>query len=227
MHWHHRDHGRASLVKRKEPHWTIQVATIGDKCSITKLDIPINQSGDTWNVDKGAIEAVLGMWFAQLHQDGLSADWIPYKKENLWLLASGVDDSEYEVWQALVEFLDVRQPQLIPVSDVTEAREQHRRVFDTAPSSATSVRTVRRSVTSETDLFEMCGQYLIMSFFSQNAALIKKRSGCLSLKNPIEDLEHLVLIQDPLFEDINDCLSQTSIFLTNSDSSSFAFCVLC
>ena len=102
-----------------------------------------------------------------------------------------------------------------------------RRVFDTAPSSATSVRSVRRAMTSETDMFEMCGQYMIMSFFSQNAALIKNRSACLSLKNPINDLGHLVLIQDPLFEDIKDCLSQTSIFPTNSDSSSFAFCVLC
>jgi len=78
-------------------------------------------------------------------------------------------------------------------------------------------------MTSETDMFEMCGQYMIMSFFSQNAALIKNRSACLSLKNPINDLGHLVLIQDPLFEDMKDCLSQTSIFPTNSDSSSFAF----
>lgn len=215
-------------VTRKNPRWTIEVATIGDKCSMTKLEIPIKKSGETWNVDKGAIEAVLGMWFAQLHQDGLSRDWIPYKEEKLWLLPSA-DDNEYEVWQALLEFLDIRQPQLIPVGNAVEACEQHhidiRRVFDAAPFGDCPIRTVRRAMTIETDMFEMCGQYLVMSFFAQNAALIKKRTAALSLKSPIDDLGHLVLIHDPLFEDLRDCLSQTAIFPVEA-MGSFAFCVL-
>jgi hypothetical protein len=81
-------------------------------------------------------------------------------------------------------------------------------------------------MTSETNMFEMCGQYLMMSFFSQNAAIIKKRRAAPSLKEPIDDLGHLVLIQDPLFENIKACLSHTSIFPMNTDTSSFVFCVL-
>jgi hypothetical protein len=214
----------------KVPSWTIEVVTVGDKSKMAKLDIRIERTEDAWIVDIDAIEAVLGMWLAQLSQDGLSRDWIPCKEDNLWLLLSA-NEVDYEIWQVLLDFLVIGQPQLKSVGDIAEACEQNhidiRRVFHTVPPSGTPDRIMRRAMTTETDRFEMCGQFLIMSFFSQNAALFKKRCTTPSLKNIIGSSGSTVLITDPLFEEIRDCLSQTSIFPKSEDANFFAFCILC
>jgi len=218
-------------VIRKTPRWTIDVATVGDKSSFAKLNIRMIITTDSHLVEKADIEAVLGMWLAQMYQDGLSRDWNPRKGNNLWLLP-GANDEEYEIWQIMLDFLVPGKPKLISVGDVGEACEQNHvdiyRVFSTSPPTEASDRAMRRAVSTETDIFGMCGQYLAMCFVSQNVALLKKRCKPPFLDNTATDGPRLgVLIHDPLFDEISDCFWRTSIFPTSEDAKLFAFCIMC